>query len=97
MREDRVGENWLLHGNQQHAWYYIADQEEDDLIVSETRIRKGDVLVRTLLVVTPLGYDLTLSSAGASHAAFDSKLGDIQLRESLDLRIVAFRPDVTSA
>lgn len=28
-----VGENWLLHANENHRWYYMSGQEEDDLIV----------------------------------------------------------------
>lgn len=28
-----VGENQLLHKNDQHAWYYLSNQDVDDLIV----------------------------------------------------------------
>ena len=33
LHEDSVGENWLLHKSGRHAWYYLSDQEVEDLIV----------------------------------------------------------------
>ena len=33
LHEANVGENWLLHANENHRWFYMSGQEEDDLIV----------------------------------------------------------------
>ena len=33
IRRDRVDENSILHFNENHKWYIMKDQTEDDLIV----------------------------------------------------------------
>ncbi|KXX77253.1 hypothetical protein MMYC01_204944 [Madurella mycetomatis] len=33
INEQTVGENGLMHYNPRHKWYYLADQEVDDLVV----------------------------------------------------------------
>lgn len=33
INEQTVGENGLMHYSPSHKWYYLADQEVDDLIV----------------------------------------------------------------
>jgi hypothetical protein len=33
INERAVGENGLMHPSPHHKWYYLADQEVDDLIV----------------------------------------------------------------
>jgi hypothetical protein len=33
LHRDRVGENQILYPNEKHRWYYVPDQEPDDLVV----------------------------------------------------------------
>jgi hypothetical protein len=33
LHERSVGENVILHKNPKHTWYYLSNQDEDDLIV----------------------------------------------------------------
>jgi hypothetical protein len=33
LHERSIGENVILYKNPQHAWYYLSDQDEDDLII----------------------------------------------------------------
>lgn len=37
----RVGENWLLHHNENQRWYYLSRMETDDLIVFRNTDSKG--------------------------------------------------------
>lgn len=30
---NRIGENQLLHHNKQHRWYYVEQQQPEDLLV----------------------------------------------------------------
>lgn len=39
--EAGVGENWLLHANKNHQWYYMSGQEEDNLIVFRNTDSEG--------------------------------------------------------
>lgn len=33
LHSDRITENQLLHHSDQHRWYYVKNQQPDDLIV----------------------------------------------------------------
>lgn len=37
----RIGENWLLHHNPKHEWYYMSRMEEDDLLVFRNTDSEG--------------------------------------------------------
>jgi len=41
LHQKRVGENWLLHSNPAHKWYYMSAQDVDDILVFRNTDSEG--------------------------------------------------------
>ena len=88
IHRDRVGENMLLHASDQHQWYYMSDMEDDDLIV----FRNTDIQGKRARKFPYKRNQISLADkcSDAFHAAFNNPNNRGPLRESLEVRAVAF-------
>lgn len=89
LHRDRVGENQLLQANRGHRWYYIKDQQPDDLLI----IRNVDSTSKRASKFVPRGSvpDGILKFAGAFHCAFFNPSSQGPPRASCEVRFVAIR------
>ena len=88
---EETGENMLLKYNGAHRWYYMSDQDVDDVIVFRNTHTNSPQSARrlTLLVVS----FSNLRFLGAWQASFfNSGAGSGQSfgRESIEVRVAAF-------
>lgn len=89
----RVGENWLLHHNDAHRWYYLSGMEEDDLIVFRNVDSSGELSSKSRQHFGP-PHALSLKcAAGCFHVAFNNPSAQGSLRHSVEIRLVAFREE----
>ena len=88
---EEAGENILLKYNGAHQWYYMSDQDVDDVIVFRNADTDSPNSARRLtLLVVSYSY---LRFIGAWHASFiNSGAGSGQsfVRESIEVRVAAF-------
>lgn len=88
---EEAGENLLLKYNVAHQWYYMSDQEVDDIIVfRNTDTDSPNSARRSTLLVISFSY---LRFLGAWHASFlnsGAETGQPFPRESIEVRIAAF-------
>lgn len=90
-----VGENWLLHHNNKQRWYYFSSMDIDDLIVFRNTDSKGK-LSRTytplhLLISCSVLLIVVVSVIGCFHAAVCHPAAEGLPRESVEVRLVAYR------
>lgn len=93
IRRDRVDENAILHFNENHKWYFMKDQSVEDLIVFRNadsfgkRARKLD----SYLSGETCDEIYTDVSEEGFHCSVLNPETNGQLRESVEVRCVAFR------
>ena len=93
LHRDRVGENQLLWPNSDHQWYYIKDQQPDDIIVFrnvDTMSRRAGKSREDDWNMVAFGLSLLWFVVGF-HCAFLNPHSHSPPRTSCEVRFVAFR------
>lgn len=82
------GENYIVKANEAHRWYYMKEQDQDDILIitnydSETGNRKSFSSLRIFCLFTIIGVP---------HSGFQLPPDErvTRLRESFEMRIVVY-------
>jgi hypothetical protein len=86
-----IRKNWLIHANDNYRWYYLSKMISDDTIIFGNTDSKG-ALSRKIKTEIPFSEKrLTGQLTGLFHVAFFNTKSETEPRESVDVRIAAFR------